>query len=118
MAEEKTQADLRAERLAQLAAREAEDRARLGEDAALDLPVLEEFQALVAGDLTDTVARLNGIVANLVRRQTANGLALPFHLDQLGLVRGNLAAVAAALKTEAEGLIAASAAASAVAGEG
>lgn len=107
MAKPKSQDELRQERLSQLAARAAEDRARAADDAALDLPVLVEFEAMVAVDLTDTLAKLSGIMANLVRRSTADGLALPFHLDQLGLVRGNLTAVAERLKAEAEALIAA-----------
>lgn len=95
----------RAARLQQLAEREAEDRARAAEDAALDLPLLAEIETIAGGELEPLIARLDALAANLVRKGTAHGLTLPFQLEQLGLVRKNIQAVTKALAEEGRALI-------------
>ena len=103
--------DRRAARLAQLEARAAEDAQQAADDATLDLPLLGDFLDTVTGPLAEAEARLAEIHNQLIRKGSSQiNQSLTLQIQTLGQLRANLTVIAGAMKSEAEGMIAAPAA--------
>ena len=93
--------DVRADRLAALALREAADREAAAADAACDLPVLDNVLAVVEGKLAEADAELTALGDLLIRKASAGGHSLTQQIGTLTLLRGNLKVIADAMKADA-----------------